>query len=376
MFRIGPRRGVAPGPRPDAGHTFRSRPAGRPRLPIEEASMPLASDRARASRARRRAACVGFERLEGRALPSRLFVPPTILNVPNPELRINAPRYVSQQAAGFEVTIARDNASTAASPLTVNFSANLEYPGLADGPVDAVTLDEEPVTFPAGVTSETVHVPVNPGVTNPGSVPIALGVQSGSLAFGADTYIDLVSNSSAVPPTAPAITSASLIIHGRSASAIVITFSGPMNPASVDNVHAYSVNTFLDETYHEYFGLSSYKAETARPLAVAAARYNPATYTVTLVPKKPLKTALSYTISSPIHLTPADTLTDATGTPLLMTSPIGSAPGTLTLPTPVSSGIASLGSITSSGAGTFQFTLRGHQSLSWAAPEPNVTGGS
>jgi hypothetical protein len=336
--------------------------------------MLMTSDRARASRARRRAASVGFEGLEGRTLPSRFVLPP-IATGSNPQLRIDAPRYVSQQAGGFDVTIARDNATSAGSPLTVNFTAAISA-GLPDAPVDSFTPVKEPVTFPAGVTSKTVHVPVSPGATNPGSVPIALTVETTTPGYVAFANLDLVSSPSAVPPTAPAITGAHLIVNGSTALAIAITFSGPMDPASVEHVHAYAVNTWRNETYYDYFGLSSFKAETLRPVAIAAAHYNPATYTVTLIPKKPLKTTGVYTIRSPIHLTAVDTLTDPSGTALAMTSPIGSAPGPVKLSTSVLSWMANIGPVGSSHAGTFQFTLRGNQPLRWAAPKPNVTGGS
>jgi hypothetical protein len=335
--------------------------------------MPMTSDQARATRAGRRATSVGFECLEGRELLSRLFFPP-IATGPNPQLRIDAPRYVSQQAGGFDVTIARDNASSAGSPLAVNFSAAI-YAGAPVGKVYSFTPVTEPVTFPAGTTSETVHVPVNPGATNPGSVPISVGVTT-TAGYADFAYLELVSSSSAVPPTAPAITGAHLIFKGRTASAISITFSGPMDPASVTNVKAYRVNTWRNETYSEFFGLGSYKAETARPVAIAAAHYNPATYTVTLVPRKPLDSTGAYTIQSPVHHLAENTLTDPSGTAVAMTSPIGSAAGGIMLPSRVRYGTASLGPIGLSPAGSFQFTLRGKQSPSWAAPEPNVTGAS
>jgi hypothetical protein len=96
---------------------------------------------------------------------------------PNPQLRIDAPRYVSQQAGGFDVTIARDDAGSAVTPLTVNFSAGTDT-GVPGAPVDSFTPVSETVTFPAGVMSETVHVPVNPGAASLGTVPIALGVET------------------------------------------------------------------------------------------------------------------------------------------------------------------------------------------------------
>ena len=333
--------------------------------------MRTTHDRARAGR---RAATIRLEGLEDRALPSRLVLPPFLPTGPNPDLRIDTPQYVSQQAGGFDVTIARDDASSAGSPLTVSFTANSAV--RAGAPVGSFTPVNEPVTFAAGVTSETVHVPVNPGAANSGSVPVTLAVQTTPPGYAAFAYLDLVSSPSAVPPTPPAITGAQLIAHGGNASAIAITFSGPMDRASVENVRAYLVNTWRDETYYDYFGLVHYKAETARPIAIAAARYDPATYTVNLIPKRPLKTTGAYTISSPNHLTAADTLTDASGTALIMTSPLRTGPGPIRLTPATLPPLGTLRPVGSSPAGTFQFTLRGNQALSWAAPEPNVIGGS
>jgi hypothetical protein len=97
-------------------------------------------------------------------------------------LSIDAPRYVSQQADGFNVTIERGDSGghpdPVDSPLSVVFSASIS-PATSGGQpttwsasaAGAVTPVNESVTFPAGVTTETVRIPVNPGAATPARSP-------------------------------------------------------------------------------------------------------------------------------------------------------------------------------------------------------------
>jgi hypothetical protein len=305
---------------------------------------------------------------------------PIVTALPEPTLTIAAPRYVSQQAGGFDVTIERDDLGgqpdPIAAPLTVAFSAALSPTTPGGQPIAApasaaapFTPVSESITFPAGVTTESVHIPVDAGAANPGSVPIGLFVTAPG--YSAAASLQLVSGP-AVPPTPPAITNAHLVLHGGRASGIAITFSAPMSPAAVANVHAYSVHSWRNQTYYDYFGLTHWKSLTGVPIPLQAAPYDPSTHTVTLIPRSPLKTSDLITIQNAPHRGASTTLSDLQGTALTMTYPVGAPSiravyrrGLLSVP-PVGP---------TPPPGSFAFTMRGKESLTWAAPAPNVPGG-
>ncbi len=88
--------------------------------------------------------------------------------------------------------------------------------------------------LPTGVTTETVAVPINSGAPNPGTVPVRLGVTSSSgRVRRSDETVYLADSVAAVPP--------SIIAVQRVAGGIAITFSKPMNPARVQDIHNYAV---------------------------------------------------------------------------------------------------------------------------------------
>ena len=97
--------------------------------------------------------------------------------------------YVSQQADQLTVTLVRSGAaghSRNLGPLTVDFSAtegSLPAGGATvnDDIVRATIHSRQRVGhLPAGVTTETVVVPINSGAPNPGLVPVQLSVTSSS----------------------------------------------------------------------------------------------------------------------------------------------------------------------------------------------------
>jgi Big-like domain-containing protein len=276
-------------------------------------------------------------------------------------------KYISQQVSTIDVTITRGTASiptlgTAGSqqnlsslPLTVDFYASLgsttsegQPASLPASASDTFTPVSESITFPAGVATETVRLPVNSGAANPGSVPIELSVTSSSPNVDADqTVVYLVTGPSALPPTPPAITNAYLILNRKTVSGITITFSQPMAPASVENVHDYSVTTGRNENFADWFGLVRYKAEVNFPVPLKAARYDPTTNSVTLIPRKPLSASVAYEIQNATSLA-QHTLTDAQGNAL---------PGDESVRNEML-------------VGTFSFALKGHLSHNWPAPVP------
>ena len=184
-------------------------------------------------------------------------------------------------------------------PLTVNFSASLgstsqsglpaPLPASASDTFSPVNLS---VTFPANVTTETVHIPINSGAANPGSVPVQLSATSSTPNVDSATWMFfLVSGPSALPPTPLTITNYHFNMNGKKISNLAITFSQPMSRASVENVHNYLLNS----------GHSAISRKTVAhgSIAVKSAQFDPVTNTVTLIPGKRLKASGNYTVEIP-----------------------------------------------------------------------------
>jgi hypothetical protein len=334
----------------------------------------MRTDRSRPCPARR-LAFFRVESLEDRALLSaNSGASPLPAATPIESLAIDTPSsYVSQQATALDVTLVRSESeyvrqggmTNVASvpltgPLTVNFSASLGTAGIGGQNVslpasarDTFTPVNESVTFPAGVSTLSVRIPINSGAANPGSVPIELSATSstpGVLATSGVVY--LVTGAAALPPPTPAIISAHLIFHGKIGTGIAITFSQPMAPASVANVHNYAVTTETEYSPAESLiaglgsaGESQGPFYSRWPVPLKAAQYSPTTNTVTLIPKRPLKASVVYTIQN--------------GDPLAkhaLTDLQGSALRNIPLLSP--------------GTGSFTFNLKGTRTDNWAAPEP------
>ena len=135
---------------------------------------------------------------------------------------------------------------------------------------------------------------------------------------------DLASSQQLVPPS---ITHVAIVRDGSVAKGIAVTFSQPMSPASVEDIHNYVVKTVpLDQVTLSSLGSLSVLQPTAEtaPTPVIdrlkAARYDAATDTVLLVTSTPLTVAKSFIVKSPASLhtghhgpKSAQPLTDANG---------------------------------------------------------------
>jgi hypothetical protein len=247
-----------------------------------------------------------------------------------PHVAIDVPdAYVSQQADQLTVTLVRSSAGGHSSdlrPLTVDFSAmegTLAVGGvkIADDTVPAqFTPVNESVTFPPGVTTETVVVPINSGSPNPGTVPIHLSVTSASRkVHRSDETVYLADSVESVPP--------SIIGVQRVAGGIAITFSKPMDPATVQNIHNYAVKFSPSQQFNVAdltgVGLIQTLNYGKQPIPLRRATYNAGTNTVTLVATEQLGPNGAYTISNPVNLLAkaskrgkAHPLTDLQGNPL------------------------------------------------------------
>ena len=213
-------------------------------------------------------------------------------------------------------------------PLAVTLADSLsQYIGPQPNPAPPTMTSFEPfrtsVTFPAGVTSESVSIPIPPGTAASGPVLLELSVTSPALGVSenpAATVVVVVDNAAALPPT---ITSAQLIgVKGHHAAGIAITFSKPMSPASVANVQNYSISTTAEITKLAPSTLDS-SGENVAPISLLtlvplrAATYDSATDTVTLIPRHSLTTTARYSVLS-AHSRSGQVLTDLAGTPLLV----------------------------------------------------------
>ena len=127
--------------------------------------------------------------------------------------------------------------------------------------------------------------------------------------------MELYSSPNAVPPT---ITSVQLVTHGKLASAVVLGFSKPMAPASVENIHDYRIlsrPTTIDDSKFLLLGSSNAETTEYQSFPIAAATYDPSTRAVTLALKRPVTASKLYQISSAYPLRGHE-LTDLQGQPL------------------------------------------------------------
>ncbi len=333
----------------------------------------MSDDPRRRSRRRRQ---IQVELLESRALLTASSVSSTerfLLVTPSSE-------YVNQQEGAFTVTLTLTQADaqrkvgvaggyTAAAldePVTVDFSASLESTG--GGPTPAASPVFEPfnesVTFPAGASTETVTVTIISTAATPAPVMISLSATTtissvktsvplslqGMVPAELPDWVYLYSSPDAVPPT---ITSVQLVTHGKLASAVVLGFSKPMAPATVENIHDYRIlspATTIDHSSLTFSGEFDSETTEYRAFPIAAATYDPSTSTVTLTLKRPAKASGLFQISSGYPLK-GHVLTDLQGQPL------GAGPP--------------------GGTGTFTIGVRGSiAAVSWApGPDKSTTGG-
>jgi hypothetical protein len=214
--------------------------------------------------------------------------------------------YISQQSSQLDVTLVRTTPSGhsyAKGSITVDFSAT-SGPGAGTAPAPDATGQQftpvnQSVTFPAGQTTESVAVPIHSGAANPGLVPIQLAVTSSARQVkGSSGTVYLASSSDAIPP--------SIIGVQRVVGGIAVTFSKPMDPATVANIHNYAVKFSPTQNFSlgNLYGIGLVQAldTSTKTIPLRRASYNPATNTVLLVATEQLGTKGSYKISNPASL--------------------------------------------------------------------------
>jgi hypothetical protein len=207
--------------------------------------------------------------------------------------------YISQQSSQLDVTLMRTYPSGKSDPkgsITVDFSATYA-PGSSGQQFTPVNTA---VTFPAGQATETVAIPINSSAANPGLVPVDLAVTSSTRQVkGSSTTVYLASSADAVPP--------SIVDVERVAGGIAITFSKPMDPATVQNIHNYVVKFRPSQSFNlqDLYGVGLVETPNNTPddVPLRRATYDPATDTVLLVATEQLGSKGSYQIKSPASLT-------------------------------------------------------------------------
>jgi hypothetical protein len=177
----------------------------------------------------------------------------------------------------------------------------------------------ETVTFPPGVSSEPVTIPIVAGAANPGMVSFEvaatqLGVTTQPYSSYGQATEDVFLTQDINAPV-PRITGAHMVLNGHRTSDFVLQFSMPMDPASVQNVNEYGLS---DITYHQHNtngfvgwllqGIFPYNSSSS-PVVLKTATYNPSTNTVDLHLAKSVDARDVYQISNP-------TVLDAAGTPI------------------------------------------------------------
>jgi hypothetical protein len=243
--------------------------------------------------------------------------------------------FVSQQQGSFPVTLtlqapARNGRSffdvvtTLPSPLTVDFRASLAVPGPQGDPVTPGSTSsgifqsfEESVTFPAGVSTETVTVPIIASAPAANPSAIQLSATSPSASVQSMTFdLGLYSSQDAYPPQ---VISARLITQGQLATGIALTFDKPMAPATVENPGHYRVTSMPNIQVHSgllgRLDLAPTSASvTIRSFPLGPGTYDPSTDTVTLPLRKPVKSSLPYAITA--EKKAGHGITDAEGRPI------------------------------------------------------------
>jgi hypothetical protein len=146
------------------------------------------------------------------------------------------------------------------------------------------------VTFDWNTPDAPVTVPILAGAPNPGEVDVTLTITPidppPNLKIGGPLHLRILASEDMLPPE---IVSAQGTPQG-----IVLTFSKPMDPAGASNVNDYAVHAMSSSwggiggySFSSFFG--NHSSGPSQPsVRLQSAQYDPATRTVTLVPKRKL----------------------------------------------------------------------------------------
>jgi hypothetical protein len=204
------------------------------------------------------------------------------------------------------------------STLSVGETVTLAtHDGSAKAGVD-YTATSKSVVFPPYVTIVDVSIPVLAPKT-PKAPDLAFTVSvspSSSLDTGATT-VHVVTRTDLTPPT---VLGAYLDHRGPKVTGITLDFSKAMDPVSASDPSNYGI---LDPT-RLHFLRNRFQAGTTEPnvntelVAVSAAKYDPATHSVTITPATPVRANAFLSVTNPADASatgepPVSKITDASG---------------------------------------------------------------
>jgi hypothetical protein len=152
---------------------------------------------------------------------------------------------------------------------------------------------DQTVTFAKGQMDAALTVPILSGAPNPGEVDVNLTISSvgGSrpLVTASPLELRILASDSTIPPQ-------SVSTQGKP-HGIVLTFSKPMNPVEASNVNNYAVRWTTTHFEYESLGMfalfvpgawSNGTTSSSGYVRLKFAQYDPATNSVTLIPKRML----------------------------------------------------------------------------------------
>jgi len=233
---------------------------------------------------------------------------------------------VAQQAGEATVTLTRPD-TAGALQVRVKTDASSPFVGVNVGAVD------QTVTFGDGQGRAAVTVPILSGAPNPGVVDVGLsadpinpptpaaGDPSTSVMPFATLDLKVVASEPTLPPR--------IVSEFVTDQGIVLSFNKPMNPVGASNLNNYSVRLVSSQPHNAFGdtlgllgGFGNRTTVTVKSVRFQSAQYDPASQTVTLIPKQqnlniaswPLQVHAAKTRVRPRHpLNVAQGLTDLQG---------------------------------------------------------------
>ena len=297
------------------------------RLPPTWQGMPMTSRPPRAIR-------VDALELEGRLLLAALPVPSAVAATQKPVMAqihlslgfVGTPTPGTSQVT--QVVYQQDGAATVTVSESGYVAMQVEVKTDPSSPAVGVNVGavDQIVTF-KNQTKATLSVPILAGAPNPGEVDVTLTATplnpSSPVSISGPLVLRILASGPSKPPT---ITSEQGTPQG-----IVLTFSKPLDPAAASNVNNYAVRStyatssvFGGTLGFKLFGYQNHTFRNSVPLRAAV--YDPATNSVTLIPRRRLTYKSQITVtqgsgsnksSRPGHQSDASLgLTDLEGNPI------------------------------------------------------------
>ena len=255
--------------------------------------------------ANRRGSRPGLETLEGRALLSGGTAPGRAGQTIG---LANLQPVYSQADSAITLTVVRAAPAFGSIQVEVSTSKSLKGAGSALAGVQYQAVDQV-VTFGRGETSKTLSIPIIVGASNPGQVTVNVGVipLTPNVVNRVDATIQIDRNGDFTPPR---IVSTRLISTSLAPEGLALTFSKPMDPASVTRLAAYRVTNISarvnpgafsanDAVWSLFGGKSRRALSTIEPVVpLKSAAYDPSTNTVILIPSRPIAASGLFLVES------------------------------------------------------------------------------